>query len=132
MKLLRQSLQSVLEEKGKVCSQEWVSVFGQFHVFLTVVWIRSCCSSCYCAVVVKEYQAGSGFQGGAEGNTAIHLQGLRPALILVAALAVLHALLKRTLVLDPLCSDKHPTVSEGQLLHCCAPELFKQSSGLII
>lgn len=31
-------------------------------------------------------------QGGSEGDAAVHLQGFGPALVLVAALAVLHAL----------------------------------------
>ncbi len=41
-------------------------------------------------------------------------------------------LLKGTLILDALGSYKHPAVSEGQLLHCRASELFKQSARLVV
>lgn len=41
-------------------------------------------------------------------------------------------LLKGTLILDALGSYKHPAVPEGQLLHCRAPELLKQPSGLVV
>lgn len=41
-------------------------------------------------------------------------------------------LLKRTLILNPFGSNKHPAVSEGQLLHCCAPELLEQLPSLLV
>lgn len=41
-------------------------------------------------------------------------------------------LLKRALILDAFGSNKHPAVSESQLLCHCAPELLKQFPGLVI
>lgn len=41
-------------------------------------------------------------------------------------------LLKGTLILNALGSNKHPAVSKGQLLHCRAPKLLKQSAGLVV
>lgn len=46
-------------------------------------------------------------------DTAFHLQGLWPALILVGVLTVLHMLLKGALVLHTFGSHKHPAVTEG-------------------
>lgn len=46
-------------------------------------------------------------------DTAFHLQGLWPALILVGVFTVLHMLLKGALVLHTLGSHKHPAVTEG-------------------
>lgn len=41
-------------------------------------------------------------------------------------------LLKRALILDAFGSNKHPAVSERQLLCHCAPELLKQFPRLVI
>lgn len=41
-------------------------------------------------------------------------------------------LLKRALILDAFGSNKHPAVSESQLLCHCAPELLKQFPSLVI
>lgn len=41
-------------------------------------------------------------------------------------------LLKRTFILDAFGSNKHPAVSEGQILHCRAPELLEQPPSLIV
>ena len=41
-------------------------------------------------------------------------------------------LLKGTLILNALGSNKHPAVSKGQLLYRCAPKLLKQSSRLVV